>query len=519
MRWPALLLVPALLAGLWLLDDDDPAPAAPEPDSQVLGPLVAGDESLGAVWFCAGGTGTPDGVADHQVIVVNTTDAPRRVSMRVYGSRSESGEKPEPVPVETDLPPYGRSVTRLGELMPTAYVSATVEVDGGGVLVEHRLSGPQGVGLDQAPCSSTASPSWTVPIGATDTIDPATAKARELLVFFNPYPADAVLDVHFSTTDGVRDPDVFNGFVVSGRSVSGIDLAAVEGGRGVTVATEVAAEVTARAGRVVVDRIQLANDPEVPRAGLAVSSGVPAAAESWTFAVGGQNDALREQLAVYNPSDEPAEVDVEVRPDSSGGSQFATEPFELTIQPHRHELLDLANEERMSELRTASMPYTLVVRSADGTLVTAERSRWSTPGAPGGGLATSTGTALAARRLVGDMTGAESGSQLVLVNPSTETVAGVRLSIVAFADAATGEGRRTDPLGPGTYELPPGGRRAIPVDQIGTGSFVVIVESDVPVLGERDVVIGTERFIAAAVPDADTAVVAQPSLFADALGS
>jgi hypothetical protein len=501
---------------MWLLDDGDDPPPQPEPDSQVLGPLVAADESLGAVWFCAGGTGTPDGVADHQVSIVNTTDAERRITMVVYGSRPDGGERPEPVTVESDLAPYGRIVQRLGDLVATPYVSATVEVDGGGVLVEHRVTGPQGAGLDQAPCSSSASPTWTVPMGATDTPDPAKATSRELLVFFNPYPADAVLDVHFSTSDGVRDPEPFTGFVVSARSVAGVDLAAA----GVTVADEVAAEVTARAGRVVVDRIQLANDPEVPRSGLALSSGVPAPAESWTFAVGGQDAARREQLAIYNPSDRPAEVDVEVRPDQTGGSEVANEPFELTIQPHRHELLDLANEERMSELRTAGRAYSLVVRSADATLVSVERSRWSTPGTAGSGLATSTGTALAARRLVADMSGAESGSSLVLVNPSAETIAGVRISIVAIAGgtATSGEGTSTDPLGPATYDLPPGGRRTIPIEQLGSGTFAVVVESDVPIVGERDVVIGTERYTAIAVPDAATAVIAQPSLFADDLG-
>jgi hypothetical protein len=505
LRWPALVLIAALLAAMWLVEDDRAEPAATEPDSIVLGPLVAAEDSLGAFWYCAGGTGIAGGAADHNLVAINTTGVDRYATITLYGSRPEGGEHPEPVPITSRIPAYGRVERRLGEFLATDYVSATVEIDGGGVLVEHSITGPAGE-TDRAPCASTASASWTVPIGATDTVDKPTA--REVLVFFNPFPADAVLDVTFSTDEGVRDPEPFVGFVVPGGSVVGVDLATDKGR--VTVKAEVAAEVVARTGRVIVDRLQFFAEADPPRAGVALSSGVPTPAEAWVFPTGGLGPNRFEQVSVYNPSDLPAEVDVEVRPAADGGA--GAEPFELTVQPHRHVQLDLASEERMATILANGTPYTLIVRSADGVPITAERLMWGVPGQPGAGVATGTGTALAGLRLVADMARAEADSTLVLFNPSTETIARVSLSII---DNNANANRVHEPDGDASVDLEPGATKVIELADLGAGVFSVLVESNVPIIGERDVVIAGERFTAIAVPAAAGASVAQLSLFTD----
>jgi Family of unknown function (DUF5719) len=264
-------------------------------------------------------------------------------------------------------------------------------------------------------------------------------------------------------------------------------------------------------------------DPAEPptRAGIALSSGVPTPAEAWAFPAGGMSPTRLEQLVVYNPGDIPAEVDVEVHPDITGADlaeAVGNEPFEITVQPHRHVLLDLAAESRMRPLIESSVPYSLIVRSADGTHISAERLVWGVAGQPGGGIATSTGSALAGVRLVADMAGAEAGSTLVLMNPSSETIARVQLSILdAVADPTTAAvtGGRHDPVGAKTFDIEPGARRVIKAEELGTGAYAVLVESNVPLIGERDVVIGTERYIAVAVPDAAGAEPAQLSLFGD----
>lgn len=502
-RWPALVLIPLLLLAAVLLSDDDPdAATEPVDDVQVLGPLLASPDSLGAFWFCAGGTGVEGSAADHSVIVTNTTDEDRLATLTVYGSRPADGVRPEPVSVQFGVAPYTRSDPQLlRSFLPGAeYVSATVEIDGGGVLVEHEVTGP--LGNDRAPCATTTSGDWVVPFGATDSTAP-NATARELLVLFNPFPADAVLDATFFTERGARGtPEDFNGLVVPGRSVVGIDLAAID----VTASDEVSATITARTGRVVVDRIQVLADPAAGRVGVALSSGVPAPSETWTFAAGGLGPTRREQLFVANPGTVPSEVDVEVRPMSD---ELAPEPFQLTVQPGSHVLLDLAAEERLASFVTDGQAYTLIVRTADGTKVAAERVVSVAPGQFGAGLATGTGAALAGLRLTADMSGAQTGSELVLFNPSSETIARVRLSVV-------GGGRSEEPLGAEEIEIEPGSGQVIAITDLSADPVaVVVMESNVPIIAERDVVGPTDRWSAMAVPDLATASIARQSLFAD----
>jgi hypothetical protein len=386
--------------------------------------------------------------------------------------------------------PLRRSLT--GE-----YVSATVEIDGGGVAVEHEVAGP--AGFDRAPCASGASANVTLPMGTTDVTGDA-ASAREVLVFFNPFPADAVLDVRFSTDRGERGtPEKLKGFVVPGRSVVGVDLAAA----GVTVSDDVATEVAARTGRVVVDRLQTYAGFD-GRRGLILSGGVPAPAESWVFPAGTLSATRREILAVYNPNDVAADLDVEVRP--GPGASVATEPFQITVQPHRHARLDLSTEDRMKDFVAQSLPYTLVVRSADGTPISAERLVTVEPGTAGGGVGSGTGSALASQQVLADLTGAQAGSVLVLSNPSPDSVASVELRVLS--------GGTRQPAATASVDLEPGERRAIPVEQLGAGP--VLASSNVPVVAAAEVVVGADRADTVGIPDAATASIAEPPLF-DAL--
>jgi hypothetical protein len=499
-RWPALVLIPALLIAAALVGRGDDAAdaevAAVEVQPEAYGPVVAGPDSLGAFWFCSGGTGVAGAAADHHVTAINTTDASRVVTLTVYGSRAADSEPPEPVTRQQTLTAYGRAQWRLGDLVAADYVSATVEIDGGGVVVERRVSGPQGAAA--GPCSSTASPNWSVPVGGTDTTA-ANALRREILVFFNPFPADAVLDARFSTETGQRETDTFRGFVVPGRGVVAVDLSFAN----VTVSPEVTAEITARTGRVVVDRLQFYAEPEI--SGLALSTGVPTTSSSWVFPAGELGATRREALVVANPGDLPAEVDVEIRPEAG---TLTAEPFELTVQPHRHVLLDLAAEERMQQLLAEQASFSIVVRTADGTSVAAERLVWVTPGQPGAGAATSPGIALAGTTLVADMAGAQPGSLLTLFNPSADSVAQVGVSILA-------DGAPRPPVGDDEIEIQPGQRLTIPVEDLATGDFAVLLRSTTPVMAERDVVLAVDRYLAPAVVDAPSAQVIDLTVFGD----
>lgn len=483
-RWPAIVVIVGLLVAAFLFDGADDTTRATAAPAATFGAVVAKADALSALWFCNGGTAVDNGIADHRVSLVNTTDAARTGSLTAYASKPAQGARPAPVRITWTLAPHARAEYRLADVVGKApYASATIEVAGGGVLVEHRTVGT--AGDDTGPCASSASGTWYVPIGTTATVGDAPV-ARELLVFFNPFPGDAVVDVAFSTDTGFRGtPEVFKGLVVPGGSVVGVDLATA----GVAVTSEIAAIATTRSGRVVVDRLQVFADGA--KRGLALTSGVAAAAPAWVFPVGRLAAGRQERVVVYNPNEGPAEVDVEVRPQDP---TLAVEPFQLTVRPGQHSQLDLHNEPRLAALVAAGTDYTLVVRSADGSRIAAERLVTVTPGA-GGGVASSTGSAVGTTRAYADIVEVDAAaSRLVVVNPNPASIAKLRLLVMTPSGVVVAAKYAS-------IEVQPGDRLAIPIADLGTGTFTVIVEASAPVVVERDLVRGTDRSIAPAVPD------------------
>lgn len=486
MRWPAIVLVPALIVGAALMGERGSSKDAAAAGNATVrtGAQIAAPDALSSVWFCAGGTGVDGGAADHRVAIVNTTPQPRTGRLTAYASAGADGKRAQPVSKPVSLAPYARADIRLAEVLAAPYVGATVELDGGGVLVEHSVTGPGG--SDRAPCSSTASTNWFVPVGATSTAAPDT-KIRETLVFLNPFPGDAVLDAEFTTETGVRGtPEVFKALVVPGRAVVAVDLAHA----GVTVAAEVSTAITVRSGRVVVDRIQTFDEPS--RKGVALSGGVGATAVDWLFASGKLDATRAERLVVFNPNDDQADVDVEVRPDDQS---LAFEPFELGVRPHQHTVLDLAKEPRLKELVDRGASYTLFVRSVDGLPVAAERLVTVAPGAAGAGVAAGSGSSVAATRLVADIAAADAGSKLVLANPSTRTIAQVTLSLLV-------NGQKISPPHAATVEVPPGASKSVDIADLGAPPYAVLIESTSMVVADRELVASGDRAILSAVPDA-----------------
>jgi hypothetical protein len=493
-RWPALVLIVALLAVALLLGGDDGAATDGPADTATpvpKGAVVAKPDALSALWFCNGGTAADNGIGDHRVTIVNTTGEPRSGTITAYASRPANGPRRAPVERSWELAPRTRTEVRLAELTGAApFASATVEVTGGGVLVEHSVSGS--LGTDRAACSSSASSTWFVPVGVTGTITDNPA-ARELLVFFNPFPGDAVLDVSFSTETGFRGtPDAFKGLVVPGGSVVGVDVAAA----GVAVSTQVAAAVTTRTGRIVVDRLQVFNDGQ-NRRGLGLSSGVAGAAQAWVFPAGRLGGGRQERVVVFNPGSGPAEVDIEVRPEDTA---LVVEPFQLTVRPGQHSQLDLHAESRLAGLVSSGAPYTLVVRSADDSLIVAERLVTVGPGSTGPGTGVSSGSAVAGTRWFADVADADlAGSAIVVMNPSAKSVSRVRVTVLA-------RGTATVPPKYQEIELQPGARLTVPASELSTGAFTVALDATSGVVVERELVGTSDRAVAIGAVDSASVV-------------
>src|SRR5690606_31556675 len=109
----------------------------------------------------------------------------------------------------------------------------------------------------------------------------------------------------------VRTPEQFEGLVVPGQSVVARDIGEV-----VTRREHVSASVVARAGRLVVDRLQSYDGTEGVT-GLTVTLGAPLPAETWFFPEGTVGEGVDERIVIFNPTDQRAEVDLEITVDDA----------------------------------------------------------------------------------------------------------------------------------------------------------------------------------------------------------
>lgn len=482
-RLPALVLVPGLLALALVADSrSDAAPVGISSIQVAPEPAVAAPDADRGTWFCAGGTA--DELAAHVIVVTNIGTEPRNARVTVVG-----GRELEPLDLELVLPPGGSEEVDLTAAVlaqdpgATGAISAVVEIDGGEVLAEHSVSG---LGSDRAPCASNASNRWYVPYGST--VRPG---ARELLVLFNPFVSDAVVDLRFATDNGVRDPGEGEGLVVPGRSSVLLDIT-----DSVTVSQVVATTATARTGQIVVDRLQQFDGTgDDALRGLTVGGAQPDVAPVWYVPGIRLEGARRERLVVQNPGTERAEVDVEL---FAHDPSVALEPFALSIRPGQYATLDLDSVVPLQD--PALTDVNVVVRTGNGVPVVVNRviAVPETPPDPTTGavavpgVSATAGMTTPARRLVvgADLVPGGTGSRLVVANPSTESIAVVALQLL---DA----GVRTDLP---SIELAPGAAAVVDLDELAEGPVAVVIDSSVPVVAARETVGITSRSISSAVP-------------------
>jgi hypothetical protein len=397
-RLPVLVVLIAFVVAGIALDresgDDSPVEASSVAPTDF--PMAPSPGALASTWFCAGGTADEEAFADHVITMLNTTEAALDVDVTAFpgivaapapsadadaldpdaeegeateedaaedeDTADDSAATPDPAsvstePVERRLEVGPRSRVRLAmtELVSAPIASALVESVGGGLVVEHEVSSIHGI--DAKPCATGASDEWHFAWGTT------AREARELLVLFNPFPDDAIVEGVFSTEDTVREPGRFaGGLVVPGRSTVGIDL-----GDDVTRREEVAATLRTRAGRLVVDRI-VRVDEEGGDHGLTVQLGVSEPQRAWVFPEGLTSESVHERFVVYNPSAELAEVEIELRLDRPEENGIPA-PIELSIAPGSHATVDLNEDGRLP----ADVAHAAVVRSANDVPIVAER--------------------------------------------------------------------------------------------------------------------------------------------------
>lgn len=454
-RLPVVLVLLAALVGLVVVARDD-RPATDRPFGRSgtdVAALADPDGSLSSTWYCAGGTAEDGGHANLTVVIANTSGSARAGSVTWVTTPGE----PETVPFT--LAPRDSTSLDARRSVSGPVVSAVVESAGGGIVVEHLIAGPRG--RSAAPCASDPSTSWYLAGGTTQ------RDAAQVLAVFNPFPDDAVVDVTFETENGRRRPAALRGMPIAARSTAHIDVGGIIGRHATTATT-----VTARAGRIVVDRVQRF-DGSAGRTGLALTLAAPARSTSWWFPDGVHGDTTTERWHLYNPGRTEALVSVEVVP----AEGEAPEPRDITVPPHGIATVVAGDPEGGL---AAGVAHATTIRSLGDVPIVAEREL-DVRGTARRGWASVPGSPLAARRwafAIGEASDAVD-EWIVVQNAGPRAVT---VSVVALAGF-----RRLAIDGLGALEIPPAGRLAIRLgDHLQRGPLPIVVEASAPVVVERD---------------------------------
>ena len=363
-RWlPFVLLVAVVGVAVYVservspTDNREVTVSAPE----TLLPVAAVPDPISATWFCGGGTAVGAGErADLSFVIANAADEGASATVTVFGGEAA------PRSTTVDVPVNGRVRVRARDVRPGEWAAATVEVFGGRATVERQVDGPDG--FEASPCASAASSTWYLPSGST------LRGAVLQLFLFNPFPDPTSVDVEFATDEGPIAPQALTGLAIPARSLRVVTV------ENPSRRAEVAATITTRTGRIVVDRLQTfdgSGDPvtgegpdaietEAPR-GIVSSPGLATAAPAWFFPDVRIVQGGRTQLALLNPSTERAELEVTAGFDDPA-RYTPLAPIEVTVGAGEQTVLDLTDRLEF----TPGMELTLRVRSVDDVDVVAE---------------------------------------------------------------------------------------------------------------------------------------------------
>ncbi|MDQ6725287.1 MAG: DUF5719 family protein, partial [Actinomycetota bacterium] len=234
------------------------------------------------------------------------------------------------------------------------------------------------LGDSVSPCTTSASSTWYFAEGAT------TKDANEMLLALNPFPDDAVVDIIFSTEEGVVTPQALTGLSVRGQAMT-----AVKVGDYVQRREAVSASVVARTGRLVVGRVQ-SFDGTGTRKGLSVTLGAASPGPAWYFPEGFVADGQAERIHIYNPSQQEAQVELSLALDAG-----QAEPLRLTVPRESRLTLVAADEGRIPK----GVAHSVTVRTVGaGPDVVVERAIDATSPSSHTGLALTMGSRLPAVR-------------------------------------------------------------------------------------------------------------------------
>lgn len=462
-RLPVLMTIGLLLIGLLAADRLLPEPVSERRDPDEISAGAPGEGAAGSTWYCPGGSTSPDGEADLTVVIANT--GPEAVTGVAVATAFAPGSPNPPAPAREsfELAGYSRLVLSPADLVEAPHVAVTVEVDHGGVVVEQGVSSSSG--FDLAACSGVGSDRWYFADGAT------TRSSSMLLHLYNPFPADAIVDLAFAATEGRAEPADLQGVVIPGRG-----LVAVNVGDHVRREAAVSVSVVARSGRIVAGKIVRRAEPG--QRGIVAALGAPASASTWRFPEGMVGGGVVERFHLYNPNELEARVDVEIVLDDG-----VVEPLEIPVPGQGRVTLTVNGEGEAGLVVPDGVGHSAIFRVLNEVGVVVERGLEGT--GRRAGLATSLGAVEPARRwglAAGVATPAV--EEWIIVQNASETEARVQVS-------AIGGGEIVDLDRLGGLTIPPSGRRGFRLNDLlgAPGSSTETLEVSLLVSADQAVVV------------------------------
>ena len=447
-RGPILLVVAVLLLAGGLLDTAGAdrtrtASAAAQAAASGEVPVAAPPQALSSSWFCAGATDTPGGRAPGSIVIANSGIGKAEGTVTLVPS---SGP---PVKVAVSVP--GDSRKAVAEDVPggSAWIGAVVDVDAGAVSVEQQIDGAGG--LVSTPCATSGSSHWYFTDGQT------LVNAGVQITLLNPYPADSVVDLSFTTDQGSEFPVGFQGIVVPPGGLVSVNL-----GDHLRRRQQIATTVIARTGRVVawetrwVDPPQAGAavlgtpaaqnplaDPAAPVPGTTLVLGAPSPGTRWVWPDGNAGNGVSEQYVVYNPGIQTAEVRLSIVLD-----QGVAEPFELSVPPGQ--VIPVASDQQARI--PAGVAHSAELDSLNGVPVVADRVVAATSPSPHQGIGEMLGERVGSDRWLLAAAFADAAHDLwvTVYNPGTEPLrvlvdglsAGAQVPISGLRPVTVFPGRR-----------------------------------------------------------------------------
>ena len=307
-RWPVaafliVLLVAAIVAG----NGSGDAATRPVDERAADAVAISAGDARSAAWYCPGPP--PSALlseARERVLVSNLDASPVDVAVTVFGAKGAVARRSMSAPARAAAP----VATEGREAENSAIV---VEPFSSQAVVEATNTGPNL--LTTAPCATQPSAVWNFAAGTT------VRGVEDWVVLFNPFGDDAVVDMSFFTDGGFERPDKLQGLTIPRRS-----RVAVAVHQYVRRQQSVATTIAARTGRVVAQQTVVFG-PDSNRSGETRSIGAVAPAQEWVFPSGRTAAGSVRTLALSNPGDLDAEVDVSVAP----AADLAIEPATVQV--------------------------------------------------------------------------------------------------------------------------------------------------------------------------------------------